>query len=221
MTEIALPAFPAGHQLLDAPECRDSQSRALGGRRLVSVRPLVVIVCQLLSFVRSGNNSPSSSCLQTKTPAATFRFQTCLCVFTHTSCLSGLLCGRGLLATRIACLQAFIACLYNCLTYTLLHCHLHSLSPTLAPSLTLCTLPTLHLHSSLTWPHTSRVSSGAPTTYHTLTHSHLHLVFRSLPVNLVHLDHPLHTSHPPLFLPSPPPWPSCPALSCLYCTVLY
>ena len=37
VTEIALPASPAGHQLLDAPECRDShrdsQSRPLGGQR--------------------------------------------------------------------------------------------------------------------------------------------------------------------------------------------
>ncbi len=102
---------------------------------------------------------------------ATFRFRLATCVFHHTSCLPGLLCGRGLKAIRIACLQAHLPAsslvlptLYCTVTYT------HH-SPTLALSLTLCTLPTLHLHSPPNWPHTSRVSSGHP---QPITHTHIH-----------------------------------------------
>ena len=38
VTELALSAFPAGHQLGNTPECGDSRSRSLEGLRLVSVR---------------------------------------------------------------------------------------------------------------------------------------------------------------------------------------
>ena len=121
---------------------------------------------------RTNDNSPPA--LQSSShpaPATVLTSDIQLCVHSHPVCSvlgSGL---RPRRLPRIACLQVLVPA-SRCLPHTLLHCHLHTLSPSPTPqSLTLCT-HTLHLHALHHWPHTPRVSSCTTqpiTITHTLT----------------------------------------------------
>ena len=93
----------------------------------------------------------------------------CLCVNTH-PVLWLFVWPVAPEATWTACLQAPACCLQSYLTLYSTVTYTHH-SPTPSSLLTLCTLPTLHLHSPPNWPHPSQVSSS-----HTqpITHPHIH-----------------------------------------------
>ena len=116
---------------------------------------------------------------------------------------------------RIACLQVLVPA-PRCLPHTLLHCHLHSLSPTLAPvsylKHTAYTAPTLIAPLA---SHTTSVQQHT-TTYHithTFTHTH-----KSFFLIILGCSRPT-----PCILPSSPRPPSSfpPGHRALHCRELY
>ena len=170
---------------------------------------------------RSGNSSPLRSSSTCHPASVYLPVQTCVCVsFTHPACLTGCVAfGPGGNSGSPAC--RFLKPASRCLTYTVLHCHLHSLTHSHTPqSLTLCT-HTLHPHAHIT----GLTHHECPAAPHNLspphTHSHSHSSRAS--VNLWDdLVPPPTLPHPPLVLPPPSPWPRALHYTCreLYCTTV-